>query len=315
MSGTIVDTLITGLPLVPLVLGIYLVLRIREDFDLTVEGSFTIGGAVAAALLVNGQPVAVALALAILAGAGAGLITTAVHVGLGVPIILAGLVTTIGLYSIDLRVMETPSIALTSATTLFSGFDGLSPAERDWAIIGVLALIGVIVLAGVGLFLRTEIGLALRVSGANTRLVRSQGVNERFLIALNLLLANALCGLSGALLVQGQGFADVNMGAGVLVAGLGALLLGELVTRPSGSRILRGLAAVLVGAVLYRLVLTIAINAGLPPTDLKLATALTLIAAFALHRAMSWAGRARPRRRRTAALVEGHVYEEGRAGA
>jgi putative ABC transport system permease protein len=300
---------------VPLVLGIYLVLRIREDFDLTVEGSFTIGGAVAAALLVHGQPVAVALALAILAGAGAGLITTVVHIGLGVPIILAGLVTTIGLYSIDLRVMETPSIALTSATTLFSGFDGLSPGERDWAIIGVLAVIGVIVLAGVGLFLRTEIGLALRVSGANTRLVRSQGVNERFLIALNLLLANALCGLSGALLVQGQGFADVNMGAGVLVAGLGALLLGELVTRPSGSRILRGLAAVLVGAVLYRLVLTIAINAGLPPTDLKLATALTLIAAFALHRAMSWAGRARPRRRRTAALVEGHVYEEGRAGA
>lgn len=306
MTGTLLDTLVTGLPLVPLVLGIYLVLRIREDFDLTVEGSFTIGGAVAAALLAHGKPVAVAMGLAILAGAGAGLITTLVHIGLGVPIILAGLVTTIGLYSIDLRVMDTPSIALTSATTLFSGFDGLSPEARDWAIVGVLSLVAVIVLVAVGLFLRTEIGLALRVSGANTRLVRSQGVNERFLIALNLLLANALCGLSGALLVQGQGFADVNMGAGVLVAGLGALLLGELVTRPTGSRILRGLAAVLIGAVLYRLVLTVALNAGLPPTDLKLATAVTLIAAFALQRALSWGGaRRRMGRQRAAALVEG----------
>ncbi|MFC4056194.1 ABC transporter permease [Actinomadura syzygii] len=291
------DTFVTGLPLVPLVLGIYLVMRIREDFDLTVDGSFAIGGAVGGTALVHGVPVPFAMALAIAAGVGAGLVTTVVHLGLGVPIMLAGLVTSLGLYSINLRTMGTPSVSLTSEHTLFSGLQALDPVARDWVSIAILFLFAVAALGAVGLFLRTEIGLALRVSGHNTRLIRSQGVSERRLIAINLLLANGLSSLSGVLVVQNQGFADVNMGVGVLIAGLGALLLGELITRPGGSRILRGLLAVLIGAVLYRLVLTMALNAGLSPTDLNLVTALTLIGAFALNRVVARAGRTLAQRR------------------
>jgi putative ABC transport system permease protein len=298
---TLIDTLITGLPLVPLTLAIYMILRVREDFDLTVEGSFAIGGAVCAVLLSKHSSVPVSMIAGIAAGAGAGLITTGMHIGLKVPIILAGLVTSLGLYSVELRVMGTPSIALTDTATLFSGFADMSPRSRDWASIGVLALFAVAALVAIGLFLRTELGLALRVSGRNVPLVRSQGVNPNALIAVNLVIANALAGLSGTLIVQNQSFADVSMGVGILLSALGALLLGELITRPSGSRLVRGLLAVLVGALVFRLILTVAINAGLPPTDLKLATALTLVFAFALQRVLAEVGargRARRARRR-----------------
>lgn len=284
-STLLTDTLVTGLPFVPLVMGIYLVFRIRNDFDLTVDGSFVTGGAVGAMALVHGFGVPAAMVLAILAGGAAGLVTAALHIALRVPVILAGLATSIGLFSVNLHVMDgTPTVPLSGAATLFSGFDGLSAAARDWATIGVLIGVCVITLAAVGLFLRTEIGLALRVSGVNPALARSQGVHELALAALSLVLANALCGLSGALVVQQQGFADVNMGVGTLLAGVGAFLVGELFTRPSGSRVLRALLAVFFGQLVYRFVLVFALQAGLPASDLKLATALALVAAFVANR-------------------------------
>jgi putative tryptophan/tyrosine transport system permease protein len=287
-SSLITDTLITGLPYVPAVMGIYVVFRIRNDFDLTVDGSFVTGGVVAAMLLLHGHGVAVAMIAAVLAAGLAGVVTAAVHIALKVPVILAGLATSIGLFSINLHVLgSTPTVSLTGITTLFSGFDTLSSTASDWATIGVLAAVCVLTLAAIGLFLRTDLGLALRVSGVNPALARSQGVNERALLALSLLLANALAGLSGALVVQQQTFADVNMGVGTLLAGIGAFLVGELFTRPSGSKVLRVLLAVLLGEIVYRFVLVFALQAGLPAGDLKLATALTLIAAFIANRLLS----------------------------
>jgi putative ABC transport system permease protein len=316
-AGTLLsDTLVTGLPYVPLVMGVYLVFRIRNDFDLTVDGTFAMGGAVTATALIAGHGVVLSMLLAVLAAGVAGLFTAGLHITLRIPVILAGLVTSIGLFSVNLHIMgETPSVALTSIGTLFSGFDTLSSAAADRATILVSASVAVAVLAIVGLFLRTQLGLALRVSGVNVGLARSQGVNERALLALSLFIANALAGLSGALVVQQQNFADVNMGVGVLLAGIGAFLLGELIPRPPGSMLLRALGAVLFGALLYRFVLVFALQAGLEATDLKLATALTLIAAFALQRGIQ-AGldrRAsrRGRRRRLApapAQTEGGVH-------
>jgi putative ABC transport system permease protein len=311
---TVIDTLVTGLPYLPLTLAIFMILRVREDFDLTVEGSFALGGTVCGVLLAHGDSVPFAMSLGMLAGAGAGLITATMHIALRVPIILGGLVTSLGLYSVDLHIMGTPTVSLLEAPTLFSGFSNLSLNAHNWASIGVLMAFGVASLVAIGAFLRTELGLALRVSGRNVPLVRSQGVNPSMLVLVNLALANALSGLSGCLVVQSQGFSDVSMGVGILLTALGSLLVGELITQPSGSKLFRGLLAVLVGTFVFRLILTIAINAGLAPNDLKLAIAVTLVAAFALQRLVSMmSGRARARRASRRNLSEATQSEAAHA--
>ena len=161
-----------------------------------------------------------------------------------------------------------------------TGFGG-SP---DLAISVLLGLIVLVVLAGYALLMRTEIGLALRASGVNAGMARSQGVNDRAVLALALFLSNALAGLGSGLLVQTQGYADVNMGVGVFVSGVGAVLLGELLLRPSGSKVFRIVACVLAGTLLYRLILVGALRIGLPAGDLRGVTALTLVVAVAAER-------------------------------
>lgn len=282
LNHLITDTLISGLPLVPVTVGIYLVFRVREDFDLTVDGSFATGGAVGSLALTEGVPVPLAMTLAVLAGGCAGMITATLHAALRIPVILAGLVTAVALFSVNLRVMDAPSIGLAGTGTVFSAFES-SPHRDTWTIL-VLVAFAVGTLGFVAWFLRTEIGLALRVSGTNVGLARAQGASEIGYIFLSLFLANALAAFSGVLVIQEQNFADVNMGTGILLIGVGAFLLGELVTRPTGSKVLRAMLAVLIGALLYRAVLVFALQVGLPPTDVKLATSLTLVGAFVLHR-------------------------------
>ncbi|WCB93349.1 hypothetical protein DSM104299_02062 [Baekduia alba] len=316
-SSLLTDTLVTGLPFVPLVMGVYLVFRIRNDFDLTVDGSFAMGGAVTGTALLAGDGVGGSMLLAVLAAGAAGLFTAGLHILLRVPVILAGLVTSIGLYSVNLHIMhDQPALSLTSVNTLFSGFAGLSSAAADRATVLVTLAFALAVLVAMGVFLRTEIGLALRISGVNAPLARSQGVNDRALLALSLFIANALAGLSGAILVQEQGFADVNMGVGSMLLGVGAFLLGELVTRPGGSQLVRAMAAVFIGALLYRFILVFALEAGLAATDLKLATALTLIMAFVLQRGvqagLDWRVRQRGRELR---MARSEARTEGRAHA
>jgi putative ABC transport system permease protein len=158
---------------------------------------------------------------------------------------------------------------------------------------GILGAVVTVVLAGYALFLRTELGLALRASGANARMARSQGVNDKAVMALALFLANALAAFGAGLLIQTQGFADVNMGVGTVIAGVGAVLLGELFLRPSGSRVFRIVLCVLFGTLAYRLILVGALRAGLPAGDLKGVTALTLIAAVAARRIVGGLARGR----------------------
>ena len=145
----------------------------------------------------------------------------------------------------------------------------------------LLAVIVAVVFAAFALFLKTDLGLSLRASGVNVRMVRSQGVNDRALLVLSLMISNGLTALSGGLLAQVQGFADVNMGVGTFVAGAGAVLLGVLLLNPGGSNVVRIVLAVIVGGLIYRLILVGALRAGLPAGDLKGITALTLIVAVA----------------------------------
>ncbi|WP_020660824.1 ABC transporter permease subunit [Amycolatopsis benzoatilytica] len=283
IGDIILDTLVTGLPMVPVFLGIYTVFRVRADFDLTVEGSFALGGAVTAIAAASGLPPLAALPLGALAGGAAGLLTAGLHQWLRVPVLLAGLVMSIGLFSVTLHVLGAPTLSLLTAGTLTTAVTGFG-GSADLAISAVLGLIVLVVLAGYALLMRTEIGLALRASGVNAGMARSQGVNDRAVLALALFLSNALAGLGAGLLVQTQGYADVNMGVGVFVSGVGAVLLGELLLRPSGSKVFRIVACVLAGTLLYRLILVGALRIGLPAGDLRGVTALTLVIAVAAER-------------------------------
>jgi putative ABC transport system permease protein len=278
----LLDTLVTGLPMVPVFLGIYTVFRIRADFDLTVEGSFALGGAATAVAAVHGASPLVALVLGALAGGAAGLVTAGLHRWLRVPVLLAGLVMSIGLFSVTLHVMGEPTLSLLLSDTLAR--HAAAFASPDLVITAILGVIVLVVLAAYALLLRTEIGLALRATGVNAGMARSQGVNDRASLALALFVANASAGLGAGLLVQTQGYADVNMGVGVFVSGVGAVLLGELLVRPTGSKVLRIVLCVLIGTLVYRLILVAALRIGLPAGDLRGITALTLIVAVAAER-------------------------------
>lgn len=278
MERILFDTLVTGLPLIPLFMGIYIVLRIREDFDLTVEGSFALGGAVSAVLLSNGHGPGIALLLGCTAGALAGLGTAMLNLWLHIPVLMAGLVMNLALFTITLRIMGTPTISLLRVDTIFSGVGG--PSQTVPVII-VLAVIIAVILGGFALFLRTEIGLSLRASGLNPRMVRSQGVNDNGLMVMALVISNALAAFSGFLIIQVQGYSDINMGTGMFIAGTGAVLLGALFLNPTGSQVLRIILSILLGGLLYRLILVASLRAGLPAGDLKGITALTLIIAVA----------------------------------
>jgi putative ABC transport system permease protein len=281
IGGLLLDTLVTGLPMVPVFLGLYTVFRLREDLDLTIDGSFALGGAVCGVTLVHGLHPVIALAAGVLAGGGAGLVTAGLHLSLRIPVLLAGLVMSIGLFSVTLRVMGSPTVGLRDADTLFSWATSGPGRDLDMWMSVILGGVIALLLAGYALFLRTEVGLALRASGANAPMARSQGVNDKAVLALALFLANALAAFGAGLLVQTQGFGDVNMGVGTVIAGVGAVLLGDLLVRPNGSRVVRIVLCVLAGTLAYRLILVGALRAGLPAGDLKGVTALTLIAAVA----------------------------------
>lgn len=279
----VLDTLVTGLPMVPAFVGIFLVLRIRQDFDLSVEGSFALGGAATSVVLTSAgvhHPL-LAMLVAVAAGAAVGLGTALVHLLLRVPTMLAGLVMNMALFSITLRVLGTPTRSVIGVDTIFSDLVDGPGRDADVTMSLVLAGLVLAVLAGFAGFLKTEVGLAIRASGFNPRMVRSHGVDDRRLLVVSLALANGLAGLSGNLMVQVQGFADVNVGAGTFVSGVGAVLLGSLLLDPSGSKVVRSVGAVLVGTVLYRAVLVGALRIGLPAGDLRGVTAVTLVVAVA----------------------------------
>ena len=262
-------------------IGIYLTFRVLAFPDLTVDGSFALGASVAAVLIVNGVNPFLATLAALGAGLCAGLATSLLNTKLKIPALLAGILMMVGLYSINLRVMGRSNLPLLRETTIFvlaSRLLGLETRlENQLVVAGVLAVIVFFIL---NWFLRTEIGLALRATGDNEQMVRGAGVDTDKTTILGVSIANGLVAFSGGVVAQGQAFADVGMGVGMIIMGLASVIIGEALFRPKG--VARLLLAALGGTFVYRLVISVALRMGMRATDLKLITAVIVIIALAV---------------------------------
>jgi putative ABC transport system permease protein len=263
-------------------IGVYITLRVLAFPDLTVDGSYTLGGATAAVLIVKGASPVLAILAAFGVGSCAGLITGLLNTWLRLPALLAGILMMVGLYSINLRVMGGANVSLLRDETIFDNASRLlnmSAASMHLSII-VAFVIALVIFLFLNWFLRTEIGLALRATGHNEQMVRGLGSDTNKNIIMGCALSNGLVALAGSVVAQAQGFADAGMGIGMIVMGLASVIIGETLFRPRGVAGL--LLAGIVGAFLYRLIITIALRVGMAPGDLKLVTALLVIIAMAI---------------------------------
>ncbi len=261
--------------------GVYLTFRVLGFPDLTVDGSFTLGAAVAAVLIANGVNPFLATLAALGVGLCAGLATSLLNTKLRIPALLAGILVMVALYSINLRVMGGANVSLLRQVTIFaltSQFLGLE--TRIAYSLLVAAVLAVIVFIILNWFLRTEIGLALRATGDNEQMVRGAGADTDKTTVLGVSISNGLVALGGAVVAQGQGFADVGMGIGMIVMGLASVIIGETLFRPKG--VARLLLAVMGGTFVYRLVISVALRLGMAPGDLKLITAVLVVIALAV---------------------------------
>ena len=265
-------------------LGVFISFRLLRFPDLTVDGSFPLGGAVCAILIANGVNPWLATLAATAAGACAGLLTGWLNVKLKIMDLLASILMMIALYSINLRVMGGPNVPLINDPTLFTM---LQPEGMDDYLARPLILLFIVLAAKLALdwFFSTERGLAIRATGSNARMARAQGVNTGAMVLLGMAVSNALVGLAGALFAQTQGGADISMGIGTIVIGLAAVIVGESIL-PS-RRIIYATLAVVIGAIVYRFFIAMALNSdfiGLKAQDLNLVTALLVTLALVLPR-------------------------------
>lgn len=273
-----------GLVFAFVAIGVFLAFRVLDFPDLTVDGSFPLGAAVAAVLITIGINPWLAAVVAMLAGAAAGTVTAFLNVRFRILNLLASILTMIALFSVNLRVMGKPNVALINADTMLSPFFGLGLREVYVRplFVGVLVVIAVI---AVWRFLESDAGLAMRATGANPRMSRAQGIDTSWQVYLGLALSNALVALGGALFAQTNGFADVTSGVGTIVVGLAAVIIGETLFGARG--ILLALIGCVVGSILYRIAIQLALSTdslGLKASDLNLVTAVLVAVALVLPR-------------------------------
>lgn len=273
---TLLSALESGLIYGLMALGVLISFKILDFPDLTADGSFPLGGAVCAIAILAGVNPWLACLMGMTAGMVAGFVTAFLHIRLGIMPLLAGILTMTALSSINLRIMHAPNLSLLGQPTIFAGV-----ATTAWQ--KVFVLFGVAVLFKVFLdwFLTTQVGLAMRATGANAKMAQAQGVKTSLMVALGMALSNGLIALSGALFVQTQGFMDVSLGVGTIVIGLAAVIIGETVI--SSRKIFWVTVSVLVGSFLYRLFVQIALSShtlreiGFKSQDLNLITALLVV--------------------------------------
>ena len=265
-------------------LGIYLSLRVLDFPDLGVDGTFPLGAATCASLMVGGVHPLYATIAAMMVGAAAGYVTAWLSTHLRFLNLLAGILVMTALYSVNLRIMGRPNIPLLGETTLFEAF--CLPLKMClgpyWRILPIAALLGLLTYV-LNIFLKTDIGLALRATGNNAKMARAQGICDKRMIGLGLALANAFVALGGALFTQVSGYADVTMGVGTIIIGLAAVIIGEAVL--FSRRISYALLACILGAILYRFLIATALNIGasfLQAPDLNLVTAILVGVAMLL---------------------------------
>lgn len=261
-------------------LALFLSYRVLDIADLTTDGCFVLGMAVSVTAAISGHPV-LGLLLAVIAGGAAGFVTAFLQTRMGVPSILAGIVTNTGLYTINLMVMGFSSNAsLLKQATVFSMFKDLVPAGA-WSQLILAAVIAFLAMAAVRWFLSTRLGLSIRATGDNREMVAASSINPRFTITVGLIIANCFTALSGALAGQLQKSADINSGTGIVVIGLACLIIGETVIGGRRS-ITRNIAACLAGNIIYRFIYAVILQTRILPIEcLKLMTAVIVALAIA----------------------------------
>lgn len=279
MIDLLMPTISLGLLWSVMALGVYVTFRVLDIADLTVEGSFPLGAAVAAAMIVDGHGALVAVLAAAAAGMLAGVVTGLLHTKLKIPALLAGILTMIALYSVNLRVMGKANLSLLRLDTLFTQLAALGLTNTQVALaIGFASTLLFVVL--IYWFFGTEIGAAIRATGFNPQMIRANGVDTDVTIILGLLISNALVAVSGALIAQNNGFADIGMGIGTIVIGLASVIIGEVLF---GTRSFKNcLLSVVLGSIVYRIVIAVVLQLGMPPNDLKLFTAALVALALSL---------------------------------
>ena len=281
IQGIVNTSISEGLVYAFVAIGVFLTLRVLAFPDLTVDGSFVVGGSLAAVMIAGGCNPFLAIIVAFVGGLACGAITGLLNTKLRLPALLAGILMMVGLYSVNLLIMGRPNIPLLRSITLFDSVAlWFGTVRSPLLVIIVLAVIAFIVFMLLNWFLHTEIGLTLRATGDNEQMVRSLGVDTDKNILLGCAMSNGLVALSGALVAQNQQFCDVNMGIGMIVMGLASVIIGEALIHPRG--VTSMLLTALVGTFLYRLFITIALRLGLAPGNLKLITALLVIIALAI---------------------------------
>lgn len=275
IEGAISQGVLWGL----MTLGVYITFKILNFADMTVDGSFALGGAVSAILIVKGMNPWLSLIPAILTGMVAGGITGILHTKIKIPEILAGILTMIALYSINIRIMGQANTSLLGESTVISILNGMIGASTNTLALVIGVIVSIIVIAILYWFFGTEVGSALRATGNNEYMVRALGANTDVMKIIGLMLGNGLVALSGAFVAQSQGYADVGMGQGTIVIGLASIIIGEVVF---GNRFnfAYKLATVVGGSIIYRIIIAVVLQLGMKSTDLKLLTAI--IVAFAL---------------------------------
>ena len=280
MSNLAVSTVAQGLLWAVMALGVYVTFRVLDLADLTCEGSFPLGAATAATLMATGHSVSTAILAAAVAGMLAGAVTGFLTTKMKIPALLAGILTMIALYSVNLRIMGKANLSLLGVDTVFTFTQkamGLNNAQTTFAV-GLTATLVI----GIGMywFFGTEIGAAIRATGFNQQMIRAQGVNTDMTIILGLIISNALIAISGALVGQNNGFADVGMGVGTIVIGLASVIIGEVLFSTRSFK--NCMISVVLGSVVYRIVIAVVLQMGMPPNDLKLFTSVLVAVALSM---------------------------------
>ncbi len=273
-------------------LGVFITFRILNMADLTCEGSFALGGSISAVLVVRlGLNPYLSLLFALICGMAAGVVTGLLHTKLKIPAILAGILTMFGLYSINLRIMGQPNTSLIGNNTMISLIKDMFPTAAELGVKNITLQTGVVLLVGLVFSLATiallywlfgtELGSCVRATGNNDTMVRAQGVNTDMTKIVGLAASNGFIALSGALVTQTQGYADVGMGQGAIVIGLASIVLGEVLFFRVKNFAIK-MIAIMCGSVVYRVIIALVLRFGLDTNDMKLFTAIVVAAALSI---------------------------------
>jgi len=272
METFIIGVLEQGFIFAIMAIGVYITYKILDFPDLSVDGTFALGAAVTATALLKGVNPFYTLVLSFAAGLLAGGFTGILHVKLKITNLLSGILVMIGLYSINLRIMGKANVPLFSQNTIF--LNKVSPVI-------IAALFVILTKISLDLFLKTKLGFILKATGDNPQMVTSLGIDIGRIKIIGLMLSNGFVALAGSIMAQYQRFSDASMGTGIIVIGLASVILGECVFRKTS--IIVGTTAAILGSILYKASVGLALNLGFPPTDLKLITCLIVIVALSLN--------------------------------